>query len=71
MLALRYHLFPISVQELPSPPPHPYPCSLVKVVLFGEIEVNPSDVKHVMELVGCSDGLGMVIMAHTHHWDVV
>ena len=49
----------------------PYPSFLVKVVLFGEIEVNPSDVKHVMKLVVCSDRLGMVIMAHTHHWDVV
>ena len=52
-------------------PLYPHPCSLVKAVLFGEIEVNPSDVKHVMKLVGCSDRLGMVIMAHTHHWDVV
>ena len=46
-------------------PPYPCPCSLSKVVLFGEIEVNPSDLKHVTELVGCSDGLGMVIAAHT------
>ena len=58
-------------RELPSPSTCLYPSSLVKVVLFGEIEVNPSDVKHVMKLVGCSDGLDMVIMAHTHHWDVV
>ena len=49
----------------------PYPCSLVKVVLFGEIEVNPSDVKHVMKLVGYSDGPGMVIAAHTRRWDVI
>ena len=43
----------------------------MKVVLFGEIEVNPSHVKHVMKLAGSDDGLGMVIMAHTHHWDVI
>ena len=49
----------------------PYPSSLVKVVLFGEIEVNPSDVKHVTKLVGYSDGPGMVIAAHTRHWDVI
>ena len=47
-------------------PRYPCPCSLVKVVLFGEIEANPSDIKHVTELVGCSDGLGMVVTAHTH-----
>ena len=52
-------------RELPSPSTCLYPSFLVKVVLFGEIEVNPSDVKHVMELVGYSDGLGMVIAAHT------
>ena len=54
-----------------SPPPCPYPFSLVKVVLFGEIEVNPSDVKHVMKLVGYSDGLGVVVTAHTHRRDVI
>ena len=32
-----------------------------KVVPFGEIFINPSDSKHVMELLGCSDGLGMVL----------
>ena len=66
IVALRYHLSTIQCQELPSPPWYPYPCSLAKVVLFGEIEVNPSDIKHVTELVGCSDGLGMVVTAHTH-----
>ena len=43
----------------------------MKVVLFGEIEVNPSDVKHVAELVRCIDGLGMVVTAHTHRQDVI
>ena len=43
----------------------------MKVVLFGEIEVNPSDVKHVMKPVGYSNGLGMVIAAHTRRWDVI
>ena len=36
-----------------------------KVVPFGEIVANPSDLKHVVELLGCSDGLGMVILAGT------
>lgn len=39
------------------------PC--LKVVLFGETEVNPSDLKHITKLVGCRGGLGVVIMAHT------
>ena len=33
------------------------------MVPFGEIVANPSDLKHVVELLGCSDGLGMVILA--------
>ena len=49
----------------------PYPSFLVKVVLFGEIEVKPSDVKHVTKLVGYSDGLGVVVTAHTHRRDVI
>ena len=51
---------------------------MVKVVLFGEIEVNPSDIKHVTELVGRSDGLGMVVTAGayslglgTHRWVMI
>ena len=37
---------------------------------FGEIVgTNPSDLKHVMELLRCSDGLGVVILAHAHRWD--
>ena len=40
-------------------------------MLFGEIEVNPSDVKHVMKLVGYSDGLGVVVTARTHRRDVI
>ena len=51
-------------------PPCPHLCSSVKVVLFGEIEVNPSDVRHVMKLLGYSDGLGVVVTAHTHCRDV-
>ena len=35
------------------------------MVPFGEIVANPSDLKHVVELLGCSDGLGMVILAGT------
>ena len=40
-----------------------------KVVPFGEIFINPSDSKHVMELLGCSDGLGMVIKTRMLRWD--
>ena len=47
----------------PVPPQCPYPCFLAKVVPFGEIVANPSDLKHVVELLGCSGGLGMVILA--------
>ena len=32
---------------------------------FDEIVANPSDLKHVVELLGCSDRLGMVILAGT------
>ena len=35
----------------------PYPCFLAEVVPFGEIVANPSDLEHVVELLGCSDGL--------------
>ena len=59
-----------AVLVLPQPR-CPHPCFLAKVVLFGEIEVNPSDVKHVMKLVGYSDGLGVVVTAHTHRRDVI
>ena len=64
----RCHIKPH--QRCPRPL-YPYLHSLVKVVLFGEIEVNPSDVKHVMKLVGYSDGPDVVIMAHTRRWDVI
>ena len=47
----------------------PYPCFLAEVVPFGEIFANPSDLKHVMELLGCSDGLSMVITTRMHRWD--
>ena len=40
-----------------------------KVVPRGEIFINPSDPKHVMELLGCSDGLGMVITTRMLRWD--
>ena len=32
---------------------------------LAQIVANPSDLKHVVELLGCSDGLGMVILAGT------
>ena len=34
---------------------------------FDEIFANPSDLKHVEELMGCSDGLGVVITFGLHH----
>ena len=34
---------------------------------FGEIVANPSDLKHVVELLRCSDGLGVVITVSLHH----
>ena len=43
--------------------------SVGKVVPRGEIFINPSDPKHVMELLGCSDGLGMVILTRILRWD--
>ena len=47
----------------------PYPCFLAKVVQRGEIFINPSDLKHVVGLLGCIDGLGMVITTRVHRWD--
>ena len=71
IVALRYHLSIISVPRASLTATVPHPCFLLKVVLFGEIEVNPSDAKHVMKLVGYSDGLGVVVTAHTHRRDVI
>ena len=34
---------------------------------FGEIVANPSDLKHVGELMGRSNGLGVVITFGLHH----
>ena len=36
---------------------------------FGEIVINPSDLKHVVELLGYSYGLGVVITTRAHLWD--
>ena len=43
--------------------PRSYPCFSQKLVPFDKIAVNPSDLKHVGKLLGCTDGLGMVILA--------
>ena len=52
---------------MPLPTHVPMPIwSVEKRVLFGKIVVNPSDLKHVVELLGCSDGLGVVIWARMH-----
>ena len=34
---------------------------------FGEIVANPSDLKHVVELLSCSGGLGVVITVGLYH----
>ena len=39
----------------------------LKAVPFDEIVANPSDLKHVAELLRCSDGLGVVITVGLHH----
>ena len=42
--------------------------SVGKVVPFGKIVINPSDLKHAVELLGYSGGLGVVITTRTHLW---
>ena len=59
IVAQRYHLYAI---QSPVPPRYPYPCFSARSVPFDEIVANPSDLKHVGKLLGCSDGLGMVIL---------
>ena len=49
MMALRYHVCTISM-PLPTHVPMPI-WSVEKRVLFGKIVVNPSDLKHVVELL--------------------
>ena len=39
----------------------------MKTVPFDEIVADPSDLKHVVELPRCSDGLGVVIAVGLHH----
>ena len=64
IMELRYHLCAISVLYRRA---CPYPWFLAEVVPFGETVANPSDLKHVRELMGCSDGLGVVITVGLHH----
>ena len=40
--------------------------SVGKSVPFDEIVTNPSDPKHVLKLLGYSDGLGVVTTTHKH-----
>ena len=40
----------------------------LEVVPFGKIVINPSDLKHAVELLGYSGGLGVVITTRTHLW---
>ena len=45
-----------------------YPCPMVKMVPFDKIVANPGDLKHVMELLRCSYGLDVVILARARYW---
>ena len=70
IMELRYHLCAISVlvaAVLPRVPIPGYPCFLAKEVPFDEIVANPSDLKHVVKLLGRSDGLGVVITTRSRH----
>ena len=49
--------------------PRSYLRHLAKSVPFDEIVANPSDLKHVGKLLGCSDGLGMVTLARMDRED--
>lgn len=40
----------------------------LKVVLFGETEVNPGDMKHGMKLAGCGDGQVVVVAELRNAW---
>ena len=70
MMARRYHIyivsvpFPATAARVPTPIWCPW-----EMAPFGEIVANPSDLKHAGELLRCSDGLGVVILAHAHRWD--
>ena len=68
VMALRYHLCTISA---PSAAYRGGTRAWWKLVPFGEIVINPSDLKHVVELLGCSYGLGVVITTRAHLWDAV
>ena len=68
MMALRYHLCTISA---PSAAYRGGTRAWWKLMPFGEIVINPSDLKHVMELLGYSYGLGVVKTTRAHLWDAV
>ena len=63
IMAPRYHICTIFSA---IPPAALVPRHLAKLVPFDEIVANPSDLKHVVKLLGCSDGLGMVILTRMH-----
>ena len=67
IVELRYHLCAISVLVAARTSQCPYPCFLAKVVPFDEIVANPSDLKHVVKLLGRIDGLDVVITTRLHH----
>ena len=62
MMVLRYHLCTISATFAAL-------TCVVKLMSFGEIVINPSDLKHIVEPLGYSDGLGVVIPTRSHLWD--
>ena len=66
LMGSRYHFCTNLVLEARA---CPCPYFLVEVVPRGEIFINLSDPKHVVELLGCSDGLGMVITTRMLRWD--
>ena len=60
------HLYRFSALTLVPPHAHPRPSVTGEMAPFDEIVANPSDLKHVGELLRCSDGLGVVILARAH-----
>ena len=63
MMVRRYHLWAISVPVVVA-----YPARMIRWEsgAVRGIVTNPSDPKHVLKLLGYSDGLGVVITTHKH-----
>ena len=65
MMARRYHIRTISVLVVAVVPMPIWSVEKWCRAGCGEIVANSSDLKHVLELLGCSYGLGVVILAAT------